>query len=276
MSARDRFRRGYLTHVVLQARLETRAVAADGHGRFKAVLERPGLGTQLIMTNVRKMRRLVSRLDWAPTSGTWLGYAAHNSYSEHDNARKDTFVRTVSAELRPQLVWDLGCNTGRQSRIAAESAEYVVAMDADPGSVEVLYRSLRDEGGTRILPLTVNLTDPSPGLGWRGRERRPLLDRGRPDMVLALAVVHHLVIGGNVPMHEVVDWLAELGAALVVEFPTREDPMVQALLARKPRTPHADYDRANFERCLAAAFDIRRSEEIVSGTRVLYFATPRG
>jgi hypothetical protein len=121
----------------------------------------------------------------------------------------------------------------------------------------------------------MNLTDPSPGLGWRGRERRPLLDRGHPDLVLALALVHHVVIGGNVPLSEVVDWLAEMGAALVVEFPTREDPMVQALLSRKPRTPHADYDRVHFERCLAAAYDVRRSEELASGTRVLYFATPR-
>lgn len=77
-------------------------------------------------------------------------------------------------------------------------------------------------------------------------------------------------------MSEVVDWLAELGAHLVVEFPTREDPMVQTLYARKPRTPHADYDRGYFEHCLSAAFDVRRSEEIASGTRVLYFATPRG
>jgi SAM-dependent methyltransferase len=276
MSSRDRLRRGYFTHVVLQARLERRAGTAGGQGRINAALKRPGLGTQLIATNVRKMHRLVSRLQWTPVSGTWLGYAAHNTYSEDDNARKDTFVRTVSADLRPQLVWDLGCNTGRHSRIASESAEYVVAMDADPGPIELLYRSLREEGETKILPLTVNLTDPSPGLGWRGRERKPLLDRGRPDLVLALAVLHHLVIGGNVPMAEVVDWLADLGAALVVEFPTREDPMVQALLARKPRTPHADYDRANFEHCLASAFDVRRSEELASGTRVLYFVTPRG
>lgn len=278
ISARDRLRRGYFTHVVLQARLERRAVTAGGagRGRISAALERPGLGAQLIATNVRKMRRLVSRLDWTPRPGTWVGYAAHNTYSEDDNAQKDSFVRTVSSALRPQLVWDLGCNTGRHSRIAAESAGCVVAMDADPGPIELLYRSLRDEARTRILPLTVDLTDPSPGLGWRGRERRPLLDRGRPDLVLALAVVHHLVIGGNVPMAEVIDWLTELGAAVVVEFPTREDAMVQALLARKPRTPHADYERSCFERLLATAFDIRQTEELASGTRVLYFATPRG
>jgi ribosomal protein L11 methylase PrmA len=275
ISLRDRFRRGYLTHVVLQARLERKAATPGGPG-ITAALKRPGLGTQLIGTNVRKMRRLVNRLDWNPTSGTWLGYATQNTYSEEDSARKDGFVRAVCADRRPRLVWDLGCNNGRHARIAAEYAECIVALDADPGPVEVLYRSLRDEGRSDILPLTMNLTDPSPGLGWRGRERKSLLDRGQPDLVLALALVHHLAIGGNVPLTEVVDWLAEMGAAVVVEFPTRADPMVQALLARKPRTPHVDYDRASFERGLAAAFDVRRTEELASGTRVLYFATPRG
>jgi hypothetical protein len=93
--------------------------------------------------------------------------------------------------------------------------------------------------------------------------------------VLALALVHHLAISANVPIREVVSWLAELGGALVVEFPTREDPMVRKLLARKREGLHPDYDRDVFERCLGDAFEVRRREELGSGTRVLYFATPR-
>jgi hypothetical protein len=275
MSLRDLFRRGYLTHVVLQARFE-REAETPRRQRLTAALKRPGLGSRLIRANVDKMHRLVTRLDWSPSSGAWLDYPTKNTYSEADSDRKDAFVRNACAELRPRLVWDLGCNDGRHSRIAAERAECVVAVDADPGPVELLYRNLRAEGRANVLSLTMNLTDPSPGLGWRGRERKTLLDRGHPDLVLALALVHHLVIGGNVPVAEVVGWLNEVGAALVVELPTREDSMVQALLARKLRTRHADYDRAYFESCLASAFDLRRSEELASGTRVLYFATPRG
>jgi hypothetical protein len=145
-------------------------------------------------------------------------------------------------------------------------------MDADEGVVELLYRGLRDEP---ILPLVIDLANPSPALGWRGRERMTLPARGRPDLVLALAVVHHLAIAANVPLAQVVDWLAEIGGGLVVEFPTREDRMVAKLLGRKRAGLHADYERGNFERLLGEAFDIRRTEVLSSGTRVLYFATPR-
>jgi hypothetical protein len=87
--------------------------------------------------------------------------------------------------------------------------------------------------------------------------------------------VHHVAIGANVPVRELVAWLAELGGALVVEFPTREDPMVQRLLAPKREGLHPEYERGYFERCLGEAFDVRRSEELGSGTRILYFATPK-
>jgi hypothetical protein len=151
----------------------------------------------------------------------------------------------------------------------------VIALDADEGAVELLYRELSAARDETILPLTMNVADPSPSLGWRGRERRGLAERGRPDLVLALALVHHVTIGSNVPVTEFVDWLAELGGALVVEFPAREDPMVQKLLAGKREGLHPDYERGFFERCLRATFDVQRSEELGSGTRTLYFATPR-
>ena len=173
-------------------------------------------------------------------------------------------------------MWDIGCNNGRYSRIAAEGSDYVVAVDADQGPVELLYRTLRDEGDEKILPLTMNLADPSPGLGWRGLERRAMPDRGSPDLVLALALVHHVAISANVPVREFVDWLASLRCSLVIEFPTREDPMVQKLLAPKREGLHPDYELENFERVLSDAFEVDRSERLQSGTRVLYFARPKG
>ena len=121
----------------------------------------------------------------------------------------------------------------------------------------------------------MNLADPSPGLGWRGLERRAMPDRGKPDLVLALALVHHVAISANVPVKEFVDWLASLGSALVIEFPTREDPMVKKLLAPKREGLHPDYELGFFERALNEAFDVERSERLESGTRVLYFARPK-
>ena len=121
----------------------------------------------------------------------------------------------------------------------------------------------------------MNLADPSPGLGWRGLERKSLVERGKPDLVLALALVHHVAISANVPVREFIDWLASLGSSLVIEFPTREDPMVKKLLAPKRDGLHPDYELGFFEQALGEAFQVERSERLESGTRVLYYATPR-
>lgn len=272
-SVGDRFRRGFTTHVFLHARLERRY--AGRGAEVKREVRRAGIDKQLIIANVRKMRKLVTKLAWSPPQSVWVTYGERNTYTDEDARRKDTFVREVVLSSPWQLAWDIGCNNGRHSRIAAEGARRVVAIDADPGPVELLYRELRDAGDERILPLAMNLADPSPALGWRGRERKTLLERGQPDLVLALALIHHLAIGANVPVKEIVNWLAALGGALVVEFPTREDPMVQKLLAPKRDGLHADYERGFFECCLHHAFDVRRIERLTSGTRILYFATPK-
>jgi len=273
MSFRDRFRRGLFLNVFAHARLERRYAAKGGEVREE--VKRAGFRKELIVANVRKMRKLVTRLEWDPPQGVWVQYGERNSYTDEDAARKDEFVRKVAGSRRWRLAWDIGCNTGRYSRIAAEGADHVVAVDADQGPVELLYRELRDAGDERILPLTMNLADPSPGLGWRGLERKSLPDRGRPDLVLALALVHHIAISANVPVKELVDWLAGLGCSLVIEFPTREDPMVKTLLAPKREGLHPDYELSFFERCLHEAFVVERSERLRSGTRVLYFARPK-
>jgi SAM-dependent methyltransferase len=273
-SARDRFRRGFFTHVFLHARLERRY--ADRAGEVRSELKRAGVRKEVVVANVRKMRKLVERLSWNPPEGVWVAYGERNSYTDDDTRRKEEFVREVVASERFGVAWDIGANTGRYSRIAAEGAEYVVAFDSDPGPVELFYRTLREEAANRILPLTMNVADPSPGLGWRGLERKPMAERGSPDLVLALAVLHHVAISANVPVREFVDWLAALGGSLVIEFPTRDDPMVKKLLAAKREGLHPDYELGYFERCLAAAFDVERREELGSGTRVLYFARPKG
>ncbi len=273
MSFRDLFRRGVFPHVVLHARLEGRH--ADTERDVGGELRSAGFRKELIAANVRRLERLVRRLEWRPGRSAWSGYGATTSYTDTDAGRKEAFVREVAHLRRWDLVWDVGCNEGRHARIAAESARYVVALDGDAAVVDRLYRSLADESAVTILPLVADLTDPSPALGWAGRERRTLEERGSPDLTLCLAVLHHVAITGNVPVPAFLSWLHGLGTALVVEFPTRDDPRVARLLARKRPGAHPDYDREPFERALAERFEVERSEVLSSGTRILYFARPR-
>ena len=148
-------------------------------------------------------------------------------------------------------------------------------MDADSLVVDRLYRALRDEGETRILPLAVNIVDPPPGLGWRGEERRPLLDRGRPELTLALALIHHVSIAGNVPIAEFLDWLRRTTRSVVIEFVSPDDPMARRLLARKRPNDHPDYTEDWFDRSLRERFDVVRSETLAGGQRTLHLARAR-
>jgi hypothetical protein len=236
----------------------------------RSELKAAGFRKELIQANVRRLRKLVTRLRPKRGRSAWAGYRELAPYTDEDAQRKERFVRAAGPA---QIAWDLGANDGRFARLL--EAESVLALDGDERVAGELYTALRREGSGSILPLVVDLADPSPGLGWRGVERKRLEERGRPDLVLCLALVHHLAIGRNLPFTELVGWLRGLGARLVIEFAGREDPMVKRLLAAKRAETHEDYSREEFERALAEAFDVQRREELSAGTRTLYLARPR-
>jgi hypothetical protein len=272
LSIRDLFRRGALTHVALHSRLERRYEQTTHD--LKAELKSAGFRKELILANVRGLERLISRLQPPSTRSAWSDYGPTTTYTTEDAERKAAFVAAAVDASVPRLVWDLGANDGRHARLAAGSA-YVVAFDSDAIVVDHLYTALRTERSERVLPLVVNVADPSPALGWRGAERRTLADRGRPDLTLCLALIHHVSISANVPVEAFLDALRDLRSALVIEFPTPDDAMVALLLTRKRSTDHPDYRRDWFERCLAERFDVVESLELGSGARVLYRARPR-
>lgn len=270
LRGRHSFRRGVLSHVALHARLERR----EGDRDTRSELKRAGFRKELIEANAARLSKLVARLDCGSSATAWSGYGERSHYEPDELERKDRFVTEVCAAESARTVWDLGCNDGRYSRIAAEHVDYVVAMDGDHATVDALYRDLSGEGDRRILPLVMDLADPSPDRGWRGLERARLERRDRPDVILCLALIHHLSIAANVPLVEVVDWLASLGGVLAVEFADRGDPMVELLLSRKRDSAHPDYRLEAFERELKERFVIVRREGLAAGRRTLYEARP--
>ena len=271
LSARDYLRFGVLTHVYLQAKAQARY--EDSNVDVRQELRAAGFGAGLIRNNVSSLRRTVERLRWTPARSTWSDYQRTHSYGEADLERKTDFVRRVLRTSRWSLVWDVGCNTGVYSRLAAEHAAYVLALDADQVVVERLFQALRNEPRSTILPLVADVADPSPGLGWRGNERRPLADRGAPDLLLCLALVHHVVIGRNVPLADFVAWLASFEADVVLEFVDRGDPMVERLL-RNRREQAIDYSREALEAALANRFRVVARTALASGTRTVYHCRP--
>jgi SAM-dependent methyltransferase len=273
VSRRDLLRRGGFTHVFMHSRLDRRH---DGRTQdVKGELRAAGFRPELIAANAAGLERTVARLRAPAARSDWSDYHATTSYSAEDAERKERFVAAALASARPALCWDIGCNDGRHSRVAAEHSGYVVAIDADRTVVDSLYRELKRENVSNVLPLTIDVSDPSPALGWRHGERKPLAERRRPDFVLCLALLHHLAISANVPVADIVAWLHGLTGAGVVEFATADDPMVQRLLLRKRADDHPDYRREWFERSLADSFELVETLELAGGTRILYHVRSR-
>jgi hypothetical protein len=272
LGGRNVLRRGVFRHVLLQAVMEQRVTSAAES--TKQELAKAGYDLELTKAVARKLLALVRSLRSRRSASGWADYRSTCSYSDADTDAKRRFVGEVAASRQPGLVWDLGCNDGAFARLVAPSAGAVVAVDGDDVVVDALYRSLRQEGPGNVLPLVVDLVDPSPGRGWRGTERKAFTARRAPDLVLGLALVHHLAIGANVPLPSVLDWFASLGGALVIEFVDRGDPMVKRLLANKPAGMFDAYTRPAFEDLLQARFTVERSETLPGGTRSLYLALP--
>jgi hypothetical protein len=271
--ARLRRRRGRLVHVRLAAAAAKRASERSEDVETEA--KRARFSGRVLDNTWRNLERLVRRLEWGAARSTWSAYGTRDHYAEPDLAAKDAFVR-AAVEARPRrLVYDLGANDGRFARIAAEHAPHVVAADADVLVVDRLYRTLRSEGDERIQPLALDLADPSPGLGFGGGERSSFARRGRPDLVLYLAVVHHLAITRTVPLAMQLDELAALGAEVVFELPTEDDPKVRTLLLAKRRGLFDDYRADVADRLIGERFDVAHRETLASGTRILYHLTPK-
>jgi len=268
---RDRFRPGVFKDVYVQAKLKTKY--ADTRQDVRGDLHRLGFGKELILNNLRRLKKIVEKLEWRRASSEWASYVEESSYDDEATAVKKAFVQEAASRQRWGLAWDLGANTGTFSRIVAEHAEHVVAFDADLLAIERLYLNLRDSGPQNVLPLVMNLADPSPALGWRHQERKALTERGTPELILCLALIHHLVITANVPMPECVDWLASFGAHLVIELVTKEDRQVKKLLRNKPDIYH-DYETEPFEEHLSRHFQVVHRKRYHDETRILYSCAP--
>jgi len=271
LRSRRTFKPGVLTDVVLQARAE-RSTAKRSDRDVRSELSAAGFNADMIIHNVRRVRKVLQKTRWSPGSSSWSDYASCGHVANQRDI-KEAFVRRVAGQHHRRLVWDVGANDAHFSAAVADMADVVVAMDADEVTVDRTYRKLSIDGPPNVLPLVVDLADPSPGLGWRGTERTTLEARGTPDLVLMLAVIHHLVIGSNLPLASVIDWLATLGTEVVIEWVPLDDPMSQRLTVNKRRHEvHADYTEDDLRRYCDERFSI--AAEQPCETRRLFHLTP--
>jgi ribosomal protein L11 methylase PrmA len=223
---------------------------------------------------VRHLEGAVRRLDWRLPKTDWADYYAETNYTPEALDAKQRLVTDFLERVAPGTVWDLGSNVGLMSRLASGRGIPTVAFDLDPVAVERTYRRCRDEDDPRLLPVWLDLTNPSPALGWANRERESLTERGPVDLVLVLALIHHLAISNNLPLGRLAEDLARLGRWLVVEFVPKDDTQVQRLLAARDDA-FERYDRETFEAEFSRHSEILERAPIPGSVRTLYLMRVR-
>jgi SAM-dependent methyltransferase len=227
------------------------------------------LSKAALTNNLRSMRGLVAGLQ-PPASqhSPWQEYERTAQYTPDERAGKARFVADVVAASGARTVWDIGCNSGEYSEIALRSgANLVIGFEPDPGALNAAFRRA-EAHQLNFLPLSVDVANPPPSAGWMQRERAGLMQRTNADLVLCLALLHHLVIGRNLPQAEVLAWLVSLAPNGVLEFVPKSDPMAQQLLTWKPAVA-PDYDLTTLKSMLGSLARITREEVVTASGRTL-------
>lgn len=258
-----------LAHVTLQAALHRKAALDPGRAISTARTAR--LPRQAFAGLLASLRAWIAGLeprDTGPT--TWQRYAEATTYRDDEHAAKRRFVADFCERTTPETLWDFGCNSGEYAEVAlASGARRVIGFDVDHGALEGAW-SRAQAKSLDLLPLHMDSANPSPDQGWAHRERKGLASRGQADAVLALAFEHHLAIGRNVPLPDVVDWIVAQAPQGVVEFVRKDDPTIRQMLALREDV-FAGYTQQAFEDCLRAQASIVRSETVSASGRTLYW-----
>ncbi|MDP4020433.1 MAG: SAM-dependent methyltransferase [Candidatus Adlerbacteria bacterium] len=268
LPARTWLRFSLLTHIHMHARYQTRFAASVAGGPAK----NSGIVTkQNLVALLENLTATVQGLRHRAQATEWAKYYQTTNYTDVAFMHKQEIVGRFLKDAHPRTVWDLGANTGVFSRIAAAQGACTVSFDIDPLAVEANYRRCAEQKECNILPLILDLTNPSPAIGWRHRERMSLVERKtESSTILALALIHHLAISNNVPFRDIAAFFNELGSALIIEFVPKDDSNVQRLLATR-KDIFLDYTREAFEKAFRRHFTIREAVAVRGSKRVMYY-----
>jgi ribosomal protein L11 methylase PrmA len=218
---------------------------------------------------VESLRQTVKSINVDIGKTEWENYYEITNYSRESFETKKGVVDSFIDLVKPDNVWDLGANTGEFSRIASEKGIFTVAFDIDPGAVVKNYLQVRKDRDENLIPLIMDLTNPSPNLGWAHQERQSLIERGPVDLALALALVHHLAISNNVPLEKIASFFKSICKHLIIEFIPKSDSQVSRLLQTR-RDIFVDYHKDGFEKAFERYFEIKNQQSIVDSERIIY------
>ncbi len=250
-------------HIYLQAATATKTgktkngEAATKFTKQKMLLLLNGLITYVARLHVKKAKT------------TWDNYYASTILSDEYLQEKTKLVKYFLSTISYSSILDLGANDGHFSLLFKNTATQVIAVDGDANCINKLCSTIRNQKIKNILPLINTLHTPSPAIGWNNAERTSFSKRIKGDVVLALALIHHLAIANNLPFQFIAEWLAAMGKYLLIEFVPKTDEKVQLLLQNR-QDIFTDYTVIDFENAFSKKFKIVLQQKITGTERILY------
>ena len=211
----------------------------------------------------------IKKLKWTPEKTEWGDYYNDTNYSQGSFEEKIQTVSKFLDKTKAKLVWDLGANTGIFSRLASKKDIETISFDIDPAAVEKNYLTCIQEADTKLLPLLLDLTNPSSSMGWNSVERNSFVERGPADVVIALALIHHLTISNNIPLFNLAEFFHGICNYLIIEFIPKTDSQVKRLLLTREDI-FVDYNQQNFENEFKKFFSVYESKKLNNSERTLY------
>lgn len=268
-----RLRSGVMSHILFPDQVERAIIKRERDA--VPVVARTGRkhSKAMVLGLVQSMRRLVRKLKHGIRHTDWSQYESTHSYEEPDFTAKKAFVERHGSSRHRHHIWDIGCNTGTFSNLVAPYCDLVVSIDGDHDAIEQYFLRKTSDEQANVLPLVMNLANISPDQGWAGEERDSLDHRVKPDMVLCLALIHHVRMSANIPIDMFMAWLRSLDAEVIIEFVDRHDEMVVKLLTHK-KEKYTDYSLATFQKALEGRFDVAERKEVKGDKRILFHLMP--
>ncbi|TET13867.1 MAG: class I SAM-dependent methyltransferase [Actinobacteria bacterium] len=257
------FKASLLSHIHLHAKSQKhyadKAVKIGGHK----------ISRLSFMGLIDSLESATRKMYWKAKGTEWADYYEDTNYSPAAIDHKKEIVAKFLDMINPETVWDLGANDGLFSRIASNRRIHTISFDIDPAAVEKNYLRSVKKGETNIIPLLLDLTNPSPAIGWENQERMSLIERGPTDTAFALALIHHLAISNNLPIGKIANFFNSICKSLIIEFVPKDDSQVQRLLSTREDI-FPDYTQQNFEIEFKKYFTIKNAENIKDSKRTMY------
>ncbi|MDG5815283.1 hypothetical protein QA601_09350 [Chitinispirillales bacterium ANBcel5] len=250
-------------HIHLHAKLQMR------YRTQKPSKQKKALPTRSLSGMIAHLKGIISKMPSPPANKTWIEYYSHFSYSQSSFSEKKEVISNYLDQTKPATLWDLGCNDGTFSRLAQDKGILVTAFDSDHSVIDKNHTLNKAKNIRGVLPLVAELTNPSPPSGWANKEHKSLEQRGPADCMLALALVHHIAIGNNVPFEMIAQYFSKLCKVLIIEFVPVSDPQVKQLLCTRFDS-FEWYSQPNFEHSFMQHFKIGNIYQLRESLRTLY------